>query len=239
MSVHQLVTRLPEIARVREISQAIAMLDAILCPDWTSRFFSYDVEWGPGEALASMRNGAGDEYSIVFSDAGCCARGFDHESPLSPYRAQPVALWPGLVESVPAALRPVVAEPAFTEADGTLLATVVLWREAQAPAWACGDVRLPGPEADGADELFAVLADGRPQAYLEFAEEYYGRDLDLRPVQHCYHLRPLTRSVVTALNPDLEPADLEPDRRQIGYPAPVEEVGPETPRQSWWRWPLL
>ena len=65
MTVFDVVRRLPDVPRVREISQAIALLDAILSPDWSSRYFSFDAEWAPGEALASMRNGSGDEYSIV------------------------------------------------------------------------------------------------------------------------------------------------------------------------------
>lgn len=241
MSVFEVVRRLPEISRVREISQAIAMLDAILSPAWSSRYFSFDTAWGPGEAMASMRNGSGDEYSIVFSAAGACARGFDHESPMSPYRMQPCTAWSGLLNTVPAAVRSVVEEPAFSDENGTLLATVVFWRETSDPAWLCGDVVLPASsvDPDGADELFQVLADGRPEAYQEFAQDYYEVDVDLRPVRHAYALRPLTRSVVAALNPDLDLGVLEPDRKQIGYPAPAEDQLPGRPRRSAWGWPLL
>ncbi|GGV05405.1 hypothetical protein GCM10010502_70370 [Kitasatospora aureofaciens] len=45
-----------------------------------------------------MRNGSGDEYSIVFAPAGVYLRGFDHESPMSPYAEDGV--WPGVVDSV-------------------------------------------------------------------------------------------------------------------------------------------
>ncbi|MFE4802065.1 hypothetical protein ACFRFL_45945 [Streptomyces sp. NPDC056708] len=38
-------------------------------------------ELADGEEMASMRNGSGDEYSIVFSAAGAYVRGFDHETP--------------------------------------------------------------------------------------------------------------------------------------------------------------
>jgi hypothetical protein len=239
VSVHQLVRRLPEIARVREISQAIAMLDAILETDWSERYFSFDADWAPGESMASMRNGGGDEYSIVFSAAGACARGLAHESPLSPYRQSPLRTWPGLLDTVPAGFRPVIEEPAFTEDDGTLLATVVFWREPGVPAWSCGNVVLPAPEADGADELFAVLADGRPEGYQEFVQQAADRDVDLGAVQHVYALRPLTGPVLAALNPDLDLGQLEPDRKQIGYPAPAEEDLPDPARRSFWGWPLL
>jgi hypothetical protein len=46
------------------------MLDAIMSPEWEWRYYSFDSRWGPGEEMASMRNGSGDAYSIVFSSAG-------------------------------------------------------------------------------------------------------------------------------------------------------------------------
>ena len=45
-----------------------------------------------------------------------------------------------------------------------------------------------------------MLADGRPEAYLTFAEDYYEVSLDLEPIRHVYALMPLTEYVVTSLN---------------------------------------
>lgn len=73
--------------------------------------------------------GSGDEYAIVFSPAGAYIRGFDHESPLTPYHHEDVpAPWPGVVDSVPEPFRRYVDEPAFTDEDGTPVVTVCLWR---------------------------------------------------------------------------------------------------------------
>jgi hypothetical protein len=241
VSIVEVLRRLPDISRVRDTSQAIAMLDAILSPDWSSRCFSFAPEWAPGEALASMHDGSGDEYSILFSAAGACARGFSHRSPMSPLRSTPPAPWPGLLEGVPDAFRSLVEEPSDGVQSGPPPATVCFWRRSQDPAWSCGNIELPTgtPDPDGADELFRVLSGGGPAGYQEFAQERYDRDVDLRAVQHAYDLRPLTRSVVAELNPDRELADLEPDRKQIGYPAPAEGELPDRPHRSFWGWPLL
>ena len=239
MSVFEVLPRLPDVPRTEDLSRALAMLDAILSPEWSSRYYSFDAEWAPDETMASMRDGSGGEYSIVFSPAGACARGFDHESPISPYRSRPPALWPGLLDSTPARFRSVVEEPAFCSEDGTLLATVVFWRGTADEVWSCGDLELPDPGADpdGADRLFELLADHRPEAYQQFARDHHGVEADANAVRHVYALRPLTRSVVTALNPELDLDDLEPDRKQIGYPEPDER--PVRPRRSVWGWPLL
>ncbi|MFJ9606040.1 hypothetical protein ACIRS1_06730 [Kitasatospora sp. NPDC101176] len=227
MPVSDLIRQLPEISLVRDRSRAMAMLDAILSPEWGDRYFSFDSRWSPTEEMASMRDGSGNEYSIVFSPAGAYARGFDHESPMTPYRVTPPAPWPGLFDGVPEALRAHVAEPAFSD-HGTPRATVCFWRERSDGAWRAGAVEpLPeGVEDDGSAEwLFDVLLDGRPEAYQRFAEEYYEVAVDIAAVRHVYALRPLTRRVVSLLNPEPDTTHLAEDVAQIGYPVgyPAQE----------------
>jgi hypothetical protein len=195
------------------------MLDAILSPDWEDRYFSFASRWAPGEEMASMRNGSGDAYSIVFSQAGAFVRGFDHESPMSP-AANHGRLWPGLVDSVPTVFRSQVDEPAFSFAGG-LEATVCLWRQPGDDRWQLGNVRFPGhDDPDGADHLFAVLTEATPEAYQAFAEDYYDQPVDLDATRLVYALGPLTDDVVRRLNPELTVGDLAEDLAQIGYPAP-------------------
>ncbi|NRQ34690.1 hypothetical protein HII36_23065 [Nonomuraea sp. NN258] len=212
---------MPGIPEVRDRSRAMAMLDAILSPEWESRFYSFDCRWSAGEEMASMRDGCGNEYSIVFTPAGAFARGFDHESPMSPYRTVPPAPWPGLLDAVPEVFQAQVTEPAFGDEDGVPMATVCFWREAGDTEWKTGPIQSPPPGTrdDGSAEwLFDVLLDGRPEAYQEFAQEYYEIAVDLEAVRWVYALRPLTPDVVAALNPEIGLAALEHDRAGIGYP---------------------
>jgi hypothetical protein len=84
MTAQDVARRLPDIPVVRDRSRALAMLDAILSPEWEYRYYSFVAAWGPAQELASMRNGSGDDYAIVFSPAGAWIRVFAHESPMSP-----------------------------------------------------------------------------------------------------------------------------------------------------------
>ncbi|WP_141355861.1 hypothetical protein [Streptomyces sp. 6-11-2] len=216
-----MIRQLPKISIVRDRSRAMAMLDAVMSPDWKSRFYSFDSRWSPTEGMASMRDGCGNDYSIVFSPAGAYVRGFDHESPMTPYRLTPPAPWPGLFDGVPEAFLPQVTEPAFSDDDGTPRATVCFWREQADTEWKCGAVEaLPEGVADdgSAEWLFDVLLDGRPEAYQQFAEDYYEVTVSLEAVRHVYALRPLTKSIVSSLNPDVDLAGLEEDIAEIGYP---------------------
>jgi hypothetical protein len=234
MSVHALIRRLPGIAELQDRSVAMAVLDAVLVPEWQYRYFSFDAGWAPGEQMASMRNGSGDDYFIVFAPAGVYARGFDHESPMSPYGTTPPTPWPGLFDGLPDSLRAQITEPAFCDPSGMPMATVCFWRGAEDAVWSCGAVEIPGrdkgnadgagfaDDADGAERMFDVLADGRPQAYCSFAEDHYEVDVDLDAVRHVYALRPLTPDIIAALNPHADPAAVEADCIDIGYPV----VGP-------------
>ncbi|GAB2947738.1 hypothetical protein GCM10027280_40590 [Micromonospora polyrhachis] len=226
MTVHEVARALPDIAVLRDRCRALAVLDAILSPQWESRYYSFDSRWAHGEEMASMRNGSGDEYSIVFLAAGAFIRGFDHESPMSPAFSEFGEVWPGVADSVPEVFADCMSEPAFSF-EGGLAATVCLWRQRTDDRWHTGEIEFPaGPDPDGAHRLFAVLTDATPLAYRRFAEDYYEQRLDGAATADIHALRPLTNDVVRRLNPELSIADLAEDLAQIGYPVRPDERQP-------------
>ncbi len=214
MSVYEVIRRLPDIGAVRRVSRALAVLDLVLGgDDDILPFFAFDARWSETEEAALMRDGSGNEYSIVFSPAGAFAYGFDHESPMSPYTSG-MHLWPGLLDGVPEVFHAARDEPAFCD-EGVPRATVCFWRTATDDAWRSGPVEVNG---DGANYLFDLLADGRPEAYLSFAEDYFGVELDIEPIRHIYALMPLTEYVVSSLNRERRLPDLTDGIAEIGYP---------------------
>ena len=94
MTEPNLAVRLPDISTLRRRCQALAMLDAILCPEREYRYYSYDQALAPGRRLASMHDGSGNEYSIVFSPTGAEIRGSAQRGEGPPAT---VALWRGPV----------------------------------------------------------------------------------------------------------------------------------------------
>ena len=218
VTAHELAGSLPDIATLRERCRALAVLEAILSPDEESRYYSFTSSWSEDEELASMDNGSGDAWSIVFSPAGAFLRGFDHESSMSP-AANDDELWPGLVDTVPEVFSAASNEPAFSY-EGTLDATVCLWRQADDNRWHAGSIDFPDhPDPDGADRLFAVLVDSTGVAYQRFAADYYGRAVDLDAVRAVFALSPLTASLVRHLNADRSTVALRTDLSHIGYPS--------------------
>ena len=164
-----------------------------------------------------MRNGSGDEYSIVFAPAGVYIRGFDHESPLCPWERPSPSVAPGLTERVPDALRRHVTEPAFSF-DGVPSITVCGWREPSSVVWSFGEPLDPDlrGEDGGASWLFAEL-DGQPRTYKAFAEEYYEVNLPLAAVAAVFERQRLTPALVSQLNPEAEFDAVNTEVSQLPY----------------------
>ncbi|WP_329313862.1 hypothetical protein OG723_17940 [Streptomyces sp. NBC_01278] len=214
--VHELIRTLPDVPVLRDRCRALAALD-VLMDGRGGSYYDYDPAWGPDVEAALMNNGAGDEYTILFTPDGVFGRGFDHESWMSPYTNEDMALWPGLVDTLPDVFRPLLAEPAFCD-DDVHVATVVFWRETSDTAWRAGPVEIPADTSDGTGHLFAVLAAGTPEAYREFAENYYETSIDPEAVHHVWNLRPLTEPALKSLNPHLDLPRATAMLSRIGYP---------------------
>lgn len=207
------LSQLPNITSLKRLCQSLAMLDAIIEPDWEMRYHSFNTHWRTDEAMASMRDGSGDDYSISFNPAGALIRGFAHESAMSPYRIKPPLLWPGLYDDVPPAFADCLADNAISMMDTTFC----IWRTTLDGSWQRGEINFPiGEDPDGSEELLALL-DGNPKTYQEWAQDYYERPINLSAVMYVYTHHPLTQKVVTALNNDLPLVDAEDEARTIGY----------------------
>ena len=200
---------LPDIEELKRRCQALAALDAILCPEWEYRYFSFNASWGPDESLSSMRNGEGDDWLILFNREGAIVKGFVLASQMA--RQSP---WPGVVDSVPETFAGFIAEPAFA-IDKT---TFCVWRLGSGESWRSGRVDLPGGEdPDGSGKLLRFL-DGEPLTYQLWGEEYYGARLNPRAVEQIYRHQRLTEFLVRSLNPKVKLRDLRTEIEEIGYP---------------------
>jgi hypothetical protein len=85
MVMRSTLLRLPDVATLRRKGQSLAVLDAIMSPDWQYRYYSFNSMWDTDEMMASRSNGSGDELYILFNPFGAILKGFDHESFMSPW----------------------------------------------------------------------------------------------------------------------------------------------------------
>jgi hypothetical protein len=200
---------LPDNAGLLRLTKSLAMLDAIVSPEWEFRYYSFNSRWAAGEQMASMRDGSGDQWYALFTARWVALHGLAHESPM--YRADDP--WPGIWESLPPELAGFRDEPAFDTQNSTFC----IWRLAGQP-WRRGDVSFPpGDDPDGSAGLLALL-DGRPESYQRWAESHYERALPLGPIEAIYAHNRLDEALVHALNPDLALGELDEEVAEIGYP---------------------
>ena len=197
-TVHDTAALLPEPAELRVHVRALAVLDGTIGGDPEFCRHTFHPDWGPGEEAARMDNGSGDEFTVLFTAAGVLLLGFDHESEMSPYRTDDEEIWPGVVNDVPAALRPLLDDAS------PVAVTACLWRETGDTAWRAGPaIEFPAgnEHPDGSDYLFHLLTDRSPETVRAHFEDYYERPVPLDAVRHVLAGHPVTPGITTALAP--------------------------------------
>jgi hypothetical protein len=208
--MNTLIDHLPSIPALRQRCQALAMLDAILSPEWDYRYYSYNQHWATHEEMASMRDGCGNEWFLLFDCAGAAIKGFDHEQSQSDVAAN-------IKKELPPSFASFINEPAFSMHN----ATFCYWRSTQDTTWH----KVSGPNLqDSSIDLVALLIES-PLAYKEWAEDYYEVSLPLDIISAIYQHEPLTEKMIQLLNQEID-ATLDTQFwidqvNEIGYPSSV------------------
>jgi hypothetical protein len=204
---------LPGIDELKLCCQSVAMLDAVVMEDWEYRYYSFDAHWGDNEMMASMRDGSGDSYFILFNSTGAIIKGFAHESTMAGYAVDSGQVWPGVLDQVPPEFEQVLNDPAFVTEETTFC----IWRKYDDPEWQTGKIEFPDEEdPDGSADLLFML-DGNSETYQQWASEYYERTIPLDTVTEVYQHKPLTQQRVSRLNAERLLDDLKSDLDEIGY----------------------
>ena len=197
---------LPTAADLQRLAQALAVLDAINSPDWEYRYYSYNPNWAPDEAVLEMRDGEGDQLLILFRPEGCVINGYLDEYD-QPDKAQ-------LTRGLPAAFDDFI----FGEPVSSIGTTFCLWYT-PAHGWQTGVLPIGD---DGSEELLYIF-DNQPATYAEWATDYYLDETERRPitaeaVAPVYQNQVLTKAMVLAINEEMEDwTMLAADLQEIGY----------------------
>lgn len=204
---------LPPPSELIKRAQALAVLDLILSPEWEDRYYSFNSEWAERQVMASMRNGSGDEWCILFDEFGWAAlRGLAHESPAWAEGGEELSQ--ALQSACPPELSEFVQEPAFRW-DAT--AFCYFWQP-ETGAWIRANDLTPFAKLDaGEAELFVHLT-GTAEDYQTYAREYFEREIPIEMVRHIFEHKPIDVSVVAVLNPDTDFDEIEIELcHEIGY----------------------
>lgn len=207
----------PDPRTLGDRAMALAMLDALICPDFQYRYFSFDARWGDDEQIGAMRNGDGDHWFLHLSDSGAALKGYVQQVSGCDTRAMAREVQ----RRVPADFNAFVHEPSFAM-DAV---SYFYWRRSGDARWskvAHPDAGLPHWTDGSADYLSILLAPA--DCYYDYATDYFECEPPLASIEHIYALAPLTAAVVKSLNPQLSMAEAQASAAAIGYPRVAERA---------------
>jgi len=218
---------LPSIIDFQNLCKSISALEAIICPDWEYRYFSYNKNWSNAEEICEMRNGQGDQMLILFNQFGVLINGFAHESQMNGWRSVKVKkkesflnnlfnskskkeqviqnIWKGVTEGLPKEFEEFI----YGEPVKSIGTTFCIWQSKMYNYWQIGSIDFPNDEyLDGSADLLQLL-DNNPKTYKNWAEEYYEEqfenfELDLSTVTAIYNQCKINNEIVRKINPQLK-----------------------------------
>jgi len=207
-------TQLPHPLELKKRCQSLALLDAILSPEWEYRYYSYNKQWSEEEEFFQMRDGQGDEMLVLFTAKGTVINGFAHE--LYDYEEQLPKK-----EDLTANLPQWYAEFIFGEPVASIGTTYCIWTDDQ-QTWTIGKVQTT---QDGSEDQLYIF-DGQPKTYIDWAMNYYFDEEEealspemIKIIEAIYNHIPLTKEMVLCLNTELEDWEqLKEDLEAIAYP---------------------
>jgi hypothetical protein len=191
------ISELPDIKSLMSTAQALALLDAIIMPEWDDRLFSFNANWdGCGkEMMASMRDGGGSEYFMTFNERGVVGKVFC---------GQVISDSIQQLEKIPPVFDFFKSEPAFSIDN----ASFYYWRESTEQSWHSSPAELKSYALLG----FLV---GGVEAYKRCVREYYEKEVNDFIVGQVFESLSVSESQLSLLNPDLKLSDLLDDYREI------------------------
>ena len=189
---------LPAPADLERICKGLAALDAMMSEDWESRYYSFNKAWNKKakERMASMRNGSGDDWFILFSSAGVFVKSFWHEYP----REDADAIYAG----IPKGLAKQRKENAF------LADEVTFGGYHDGKTWT-----LRGNAKPMTEELEMLTGD--PAAYAAFVKEYYEAKVPKAAIAKVLAGTKLDAKLVASISTERTLAELKTDLAEIGY----------------------
>lgn len=190
---NKILTKLPVIEQCQSLMQSMAVMDAILSPDWEYRYYSYDALWGKDEIMASMRGSDGEHYFALFRADNLIIKGLEQGYPMLPKRFEQKKRMVTPEALLPIEFKDFLTEPAF------------LPEETSFCIWKIGEKEW-NSFTELKDGELAILERilGGAFAYASWAEDYYEITLKVAELERFFQGAPLTKDICLSWNPKLD-----------------------------------
>lgn len=190
------ISELPNFLVLQRTAKALAILDAILSPEWEYRYFSFNSRWDDGIEMASARTGQGDECYLLFTSKGVGGKVY--------CRGNTIADWADKLATIPDELIQFKTEPAFSLSQTTFY------------FWNCNSEWKINPEYQGPSLIdFYVYG---PQYYRDWAGKYYEKTISINDIEAIFAHHALSVTLASSINADVDFDALIDDLTEINYP---------------------
>jgi hypothetical protein len=184
------------IAELRRKLKTLAMLDAIMEPEWQYRYFSYNSKWSETAEMGSLRDGSGGEWFLWTSDQLAGYKCLSPDDGLMKELENEKAKIPDIYGAF-------VTESAF----GMDHATCIWYLDEL--KW----VKLGLPVKWLID--LETVSKWHAKDYHAWAIDYYERDIDLSVIEKLFAGK-FSDELALGLNPEINMSELKEELKEIG-----------------------
>lgn len=202
------LTEIPAPELIHKKSKSLAVLDAIFCQKWELRYFSHNSKWSENSEMASMRDGEGDDYFILFIKSGAAIKGSQLGSPQSGFNCN--TNYPSSMDIYTEFFN----EPAFSMDEATFIICFDIFEKRWKKIGAQNDDNIL---EGGADVLLKWICNG-PEFYKIWAEKYFEKKINIDLVRSIFDFQPLDIDHINIIASDIDNKKLYEDLDEIGYP---------------------
>lgn len=172
---------LPEPKQILFISQRLAFLDAIISPEWEYRYYSFNHSWDLNQQMASMRDGSGNEYFILFENNNCGIKVYNKQQ-----NEECQKFITEQRETDNHFIRNFLNEPAFSIPYSTFLS---FWESGQKRWKSYGNEK---------NMLLHIFSDPQKK-YFDFSKEYYEKEIPMKLINKIFSSESMKSDVILKL----------------------------------------
>jgi len=187
---------------LKQICKSISAMEAIISPEWSNRYYTYQKNWTDSAELCEMRDGSGNQLLIIFDEDSVLINGFALESKMNGQS--------DILSQLPQKFNEYIS----CDPIKNIGSTFCVWQTENDNEWQIGSIEF---SKDGSSELLQLL-DGLATTFKNWAEGYYEIELELKEIEKIYNNEVLTKEIAIKINPKIKNFDqLKSDLYEIGY----------------------
>jgi hypothetical protein len=220
---------IPDIDDLEKICKSLFTLEKILGTEYNLFKFNqiddktmlYSFQFNEKEFLYDGEN----FFCIFFSEHGVIIIGYSIDSEMDDYTR---SYFLGVLDNIPLEFSKFIDifynENSYVKKYHI---SYCIWRKFSDSKWNIGNIDFQTLIYEGytifdCSQDYLFVFDGKPESYIELANEYYGfkyiKKVNLSDVEYIYSHKPINEEIAKKINPDCNFGEIKDKLMEVGYP---------------------